>query len=91
MIEECAHIVERVVFIGRHVVRDTGLGVVRACAAEILEGDILASDRLDDVRSGDEHVRCLINHDREVRDCGGVDRAARTWPHDQGNLGDHSR
>ena len=91
MIEKCAHVVERVVFVGGHVVRNTGLGVVCACTAEILKCNILASDCLDDVGSGDEHLRGLIDHDREVSDRRGVDRTARTWPHDQGDLWDDSR
>ncbi|GAA3048096.1 hypothetical protein GCM10020000_30370 [Streptomyces olivoverticillatus] len=59
---------------------------MRTRAAQLLEAHVLARDRLDDVRTGDEHVRGLIDHDREVGDRRGVDRAARARAHDQGDL-----
>jgi hypothetical protein len=36
-------------------------------------------------------VRGALDHEREVGDRGGVDRAARARPHDQGDLRDHAR
>ena len=77
--------------VGAHVVRDAGLGVVRARAAELLELDVLAGDRLDDVGAGDEHVRGLVDHDDEVGDGGGVDGAAGARAHDQRDLRDDAR
>jgi hypothetical protein len=74
---------------GGLVVRvDPGLGVVGARAAEFLEGDVLAGDGLDHVRAGDEHVRGLVDHDDEVGQRGGVDRAAGGRAHDQRDLRD---
>ena len=69
-------------------VRDAGLRVVRHRAAERLEVDLLARDRLDDVGAGDEHVRGLLHHEDEVGDRGGVDGAAGARPHDQRDLRD---
>ena len=57
-------------------------------AAELLHGHVLAGDRLDDVRSGDEHVGGAVDHDREVGDGGGVDVPAGAGAHDQADLRD---
>ena len=67
-----------------------GLGVVGPGAAELLHRDVLAGDGLDDVGSGDEHVRGAVDHDREVGDRGGVDVAAGAGAHDQADLRDHA-
>ncbi len=64
--------------------------VVRHRAAERLEVDVLARDRLDDVRAGDEHVRGLLHHEDEVGHRGGVDGAAGARSHDQRDLRDHA-
>ena len=78
----------RLVLVGEHRVRHTALAVVRARAAELVEADVLAGDRLDDVGTGDEHVRGLVDHHGEVGDGGGVDRAAGARAHDQRDLRD---
>ena len=70
---------------------DAGLRVVGHRAAELLEVDLLAGDRLDHVGAGDEHVRGLLHHEDEVGHRGGVDRAARARAHDQRDLRDHAR
>ena len=63
------------------IVGDAGLGVVGAGAAEVLHRHLLAGDRLDDVGAGDEHLRGLVDHEREVGERGGVDvRRPRTAP-----------
>lgn len=84
-------VLDGVLLVARHVVRHTRGGVVRTGTAELLEGDVLAGDRLDDVGTRDEHVRGLVDHDREVGDRGGVDRAARARSDDQRDLRDHTR
>jgi hypothetical protein len=61
---------------------------VRPTAAEVLEVDLLAGHRLDDVRAGDEHVAGLVDHHGEVGDRRGVHRAARARAHDQRDLRD---
>ena len=68
--------------------RVAGDGVVGARPAQLLHADVLAGDRLDDVGAGDEHVRGLVDHDGEVGDGGGVDRAACARAEDQADLGD---
>ena len=88
--QQLAGEVQAVVLVLGLVVGDPGLDVVRVRAPEVLEGDLLPGHRLDDVRPGDEHVRGSLDHEREVSDRGGVDRAARTRPHDQGDLRDHA-
>ncbi len=81
---------QRVLVVGRQV-GDARLGVVRHRAAQLLERDLLAGDRLDDVGPGDEHVRGLLHHEDEVGDRRRVDRAARAGAHDQADLRDHAR
>ena len=77
------------VLVGGHEVRDPALGLVGPGAAQLLELDVLTGDGLDDVGSGDEHVRGLVDHDDEVGDRRRVDRAARARAHDQRDLRDH--
>jgi hypothetical protein len=79
-----------ILVVGREV-RDSRLGVVAHRAAELLELDLLARDRLDHVGARDEHVRGLLHHEDEVGDGGRVDRAARARAHDQRDLRDHAR
>ena len=86
--QQLAGEVEAVVLVLGLVVRDAGLDVVRVRAAEVLEGHLLAGHRLDHVGAGDEHVRGALDHEGEVGDRGGVDRAARARPHDQRDLRD---
>ncbi len=68
--------------------RDPALRVVGHRAAKILEGHLLVGHRLDHVGPGDEHVARLLDHDREVGDGGGVDRAAGAGAEDRRDLGD---
>ncbi len=79
---------DAVLLAGGRVVGDAGPGRVGAGAAEFLEGDVLAGDGLDHVRAGDEHVAGALDHQGEVGDRGGVDRAAGGRAHDQADLRD---
>ena len=81
-------VLDRVGLVGREVVRVAGLGVVRAGTAEVLLRHVLAGDRLDDVRTGDEHERLLVDHHGEVGDRGGVDGPAGARAHDHRDLRD---
>ena len=47
---------DRVLLGRREIVRVAGERVVGTGAAQLLEPDVLAGDRLDHVRAGDEHV-----------------------------------
>ena len=71
--------------------RDPGLARMGHRPAELLERHLLAGHRLDHVRPGDEHVRGLADHEREVRDRRRVDGTARARPHDHADLRDHAR
>ncbi len=82
------HVVDRVVLVRAQVVRDARAGVVGLAAAELLEPDVLAGHRADHVGTRDEHVRRAVGHHDEVRQSGGVDRAARARPEDQRDLRD---
>ncbi|MPN12345.1 hypothetical protein SDC9_159661 [bioreactor metagenome] len=70
---------------------DSADRIVRHCAAELLRCDLFTRYRLDYLRACDEHLACLVNHKDKVRNCRGIYRAARTGPHDDGDLRDHSR
>ena len=69
-------------------VRDAGLRAVGHRSAEVFESHHFVGDRLDDLGSGDEHVRGLVHHDDEVRDGGAIDRATGAGAHDDRNLWD---
>ncbi len=86
--QQVADVVERILLAGGDVVRQTRLGHVGVRAAEFLHRHLLAGDRLDDVRPGDEHLAGLVDHDDEVGERGGVDVAARRGAHDQRDLRD---
>ncbi len=62
--------------------------VVGAGAAELLQRDVLASDRAYDIGAGDEHLRRLVDHDHEVGEGRRIDVAAGRRPHDQRDLRD---
>ena len=81
-------VVDRVLLVRAEVVRVAARRVVRARAAELLEGDLLAGHGLHHVRAGDEHLRGLVDHDDEVGERGGVDVPARRRAHDQRDLRD---
>ena len=68
--------------------RGAGLGHVGVGAAELLHGDVLAGDGLDDVGPGDEHLAGLVDHDHEVGQGGGVDVSTGGGAHDQRDLRD---
>ena len=89
--EQRAHVVQRVVLVGGHVVRDARARVVRRRAAELLEADVLAGDRTDDVGAGDEHVGRAVDHHDEVGQRGGVHGAARRRAEDEADLRDDPR
>ena len=88
--DEGARVVERVGLVAREVVRDARDRVVRERAAELLHADVLAGDGLDDVGAGDEHLAGLVDHDDEVGEGGGVDRAARRGAAHDRDLRDHA-
>ncbi len=72
-------------------VRDAGGGGVGQRAAQLLEGDRLVRHGLDHVRPGDEHIRRVLDHDDEVGEGGGIDRAAGRRPHDHADLRNDAR
>ena len=63
-------------------VRHAGELRMRVRAAELLVRDLFPGDGLDDVRSGDEHLRDAPHHEREIGDGRGVDRASGRRPQD---------
>jgi hypothetical protein len=71
--------------------RDAAHFRVRSRAPEVFLCHLLVRDRLDHVRTGDEHVGALLDHEDEVGDGRAVHRAAGAWSHDRTDLGDHAR
>ena len=78
------------VFVGRYEVRDAAARGVRRRSAKFFERDVFAGDRLDDLGSGDEHLRDLVGHDHEIGDRRRVDGAAGARPGDQADLRHHA-
>ena len=89
--QQVARVLEAGVLVVGGEVGDARLGVVRHRPAQRLEVDLLASDRLDHVGAGDEHVRGLLDHEDEVGDRRRVHGAAGARAHDQADLRDHAR
>ena len=58
---------------------------------EVFKADFFASDGFDDVRSRNEHVGGLFDHDDDVGKGGGVDGSASGRAHDERDLRDHAR
>ena len=54
----------QLVFVGGDQMRDAALRGVGRRAAELFERHVFSGDGLDDLRSGDEHLRDLIGHER---------------------------
>ena len=71
--------------------RHTALGGMDGCAAQGLVVHVLAGDALDDRRSGEIHVRGILDHQGEVREGGGVHRAAGAGTEDAAHLRHHAR
>ena len=86
--EELARLREARLVVGRREVADAALGRVRRRAAEVLLGDLLVRDRLDDVGAGDEHVARALDHQDEVGDGGRVHGAPGARAHDAADLRD---
>src|ERR1051325_6376088 len=63
---------------------------MRHRAAQLFLRDFLMRHGLDYVRTGDEHVRRIFDHDVEVGNRGTVNRSPRTWAHDATDLRHHS-
>src|SRR6266446_2309638 len=61
-------------------------GVMGHRAAELLLGDFLMRNGLDDVRTGDEHVRSFACHENEIGDGRRIDGAASARPHNGADL-----
>ncbi len=64
--------------------------VVGHGAAELLLGDFLVGDGLNDVGAGDEHVGSLAGHENKIGDRGRIDGAARARAHNGADLRDHA-
>ena len=71
-------------------VSNTGNLVMRGRAAQLFLRDFFVRHGADHVRTGDEHVRGLVDHEDEVGDGRRVDSAAGAWAHDSGKLRHHT-
>ena len=67
--------------------RNSGNTVVCNRSTQRLFRHFLVRHGLDHVRSGNEHVRRVFNHDVEVSDGRTVDSAPRAWSHDATDRG----
>ena len=88
--DQLADVLDGVVLVRRQVVGVAGLRVVGAAPAELFERDVLAGHGLDDLGTGDEHLRRLVDHDDEVGERRAVHVAAGRRAHDQRDLRDHA-
>jgi len=72
-------------------VAHAALGGVGHGAAQLVVGDLLADDGLDDVGARDVHVARALDHEDPVRQSRRVDGASRRGAHDGRDLGDVAR
>src|SRR5438876_9898181 len=77
-------------FVFGREVRDAALLGVRQRPTERLERDRLPGHRLNDPRTGDEHVRRALRHDDEIGHGGAVDRPAGARTEDRTDLRDNA-
>ena len=75
--------------LGREM-RHAGLGGMYACAAQVFLRHVFARHRLHHFRTGEEHIRSALHHQREVRQGGRIDRTAGAGAEDARNLGYHA-
>lgn len=66
---------------------DAAFGGVCGGAAEGFFGYFFVGNGADDIGSGDEHIACFLDHEDEVGDGWGVDRASRARTEDGADLG----
>src|SRR5213080_4239600 len=66
--------------------RDARLAIVRRGAAEFFFCHIFMRHSLDHVRTGDEHIGRVLDHDVEVGNRRTVNGAAGAWAHDATDL-----
>src|SRR5215204_763454 len=66
--------------------RDAGITVVSYSAAQLLFCYFLVRNSLNNIRSGNEHIRRVFDHDVEISDRRTVNCAASTRPHDATDL-----
>ena len=86
--EQVPHVVEAGLLVGSHEGGHPRLGGMAHGPAQLLEGHVLAGDRLHHVGPGDEHVARALDHEDEVGHGRAVDGAARAGPEDHADLGD---
>ena len=63
---------------------------MRFRAAKLLLRDHFVCHRLYHIRSGDEHIAAVFDHEDEVSHGGAVNRTARARPHDEADLRYHA-
>src|ERR1700733_14962285 len=70
--------------------RDAAGGVVGHGTAQLLLGDLFVRDGLDDIGTGDEHVRRVAGHENKIGDGRRIDGAAGARAHNCADLRDHA-
>ena len=76
--------------VARGQVTDTASLAVGLCAPERLFGNLLVSDFLDDIRARNEHIAAFFDHEDEVGNGRGIDRASGAGAEDGADLGHHA-
>ena len=70
---------------------NTAFRCVNTCTSEFFLAYRLTCDRLDNSRTGKEHIGCVLNHDVEVSQGRGVNCSTCARTEDSGNLRNNSR
>ena len=89
-IDQTTHLSQCFDVIFKRAIRDGGFARVRRRAAQFLCGDLFVGHGFHHVRACHEHIGRVFNHEDKVSHRRGIDRTARTWPHDHADLRDHT-
>ena len=91
VVEQRAHVVDRLFLGVSHVVGHARLEVVDRRATQLIKRDLLTRRRGDDIRASHKHVRVLARHHNEIGQSRLVDRTARAGTQNDRNLGNQTR
>ena len=88
-LQEFAYIGEGLL-LGVHDLVDVAIPSLIISAAELIQGDVLTGDVLDDIGSGDEHVALVAHRDHQIGLDRRIHRTARALAEDDRNLRHHT-
>ena len=87
VVVELTHSTQHLDIVVVGTVSNTGLLGVDGGTTQLFLSDLFSSDGLDDIGTGNEHVRGITDHEDEIGNGRGVHSTTSARTHDQGDLG----